>query len=304
MATSMADADMTASPGTSTPISSRAEDRTSPIFSSPDADVVLCSKDNVRFRVYSVVLRTTSGWFRTMFNLPQNQSETKPEVVLHVLEHSEVLTDLLKMVSGLELPEISSLDWAEAILDAAEKYDMPGPISIIRKLIIHPPLISCPLRVYALACRWDWAEEAKIASTKTLCMDLGDEEVLEEVQGTGLMAKEFSRLLALHRSRRDNLRNKLEDASIFSANAIHACGHCGLPNAHHAWQLYKSLRHTELEERPFGETLTVEDLLQRAGTLDVLEARCSNEKCKMPLYQADATIRQMKRIIDELPKSI
>lgn len=207
------------------------------------------------------------------------------------------------MISGLELPEITTLERAEAILDAAEKYDMPGPISIIRRLIVHLPLISRPLRVYALACKWEWIEEAKIASTKTLELDLGDEGAMDEVQGTGLSAKEFSRLLALHRLRRDTLRGKLEDATIFSANVFHPCGHCGVPNTHHAWQLYKSLRHTELEKKPYGETLTIEDLY-RVGTIDVFEARCVNDKCKMPLYQTDATIRQMKKIIDELPKSI
>lgn len=282
------------------------EESIHPTFTSPDADVVLVSKDNVRFRVHSVVLRITSGWFRTMFSLPQSQSEgsqSQQETTLNVLEPSDVLSDLLQMISGLELPNISTLERAEAILDAAEKYDMPGPISIIRRLIIHPPLISRPLRVYALACKWEWTEEAKFASTKTLELDLGDESAMDEVQGTGLSAREFSRLLTLHRHRRDLLRSKLEDAAIFSANVLHACGHCGVPNSHYAWQLYKSLRHTEMEKKPYGETLTIDDL-QRLGTIDVFEARCANDKCKMPLYQTDATIRQMKKIVDDLPKSI
>lgn len=239
-----------------------------------------------------------------MFSLPQSQSDVQEKTVLPVLESSEVLADLLRMISGLELPCLSTLDQVESIYDAAEKYDMQGPISIIRRLIVHPPLIDRPLRVYALACKWDWTEEAKVASTKTLEMDLFDEKALEEVQGTGLMAREFTRLLTLHRTRRDTLRAKLEDAGIFSANAVHACGHCGVANSHYAWQLYKSLRHTEMEKKPYGEKLTVDDILQRVGTVDVFEARCVNDKCRMPLYQTDATIRQMKRIVEELPKSI
>ena len=43
-----------------------------PEFSSPDADVILASKEaKLYFRVPAFTLKTTSGFFETMFSLPQ-----------------------------------------------------------------------------------------------------------------------------------------------------------------------------------------------------------------------------------------
>lgn len=53
------------------------EDRFHGLFSSPEADVILAAKDSVLFRVHSQTLKTTSGFFRTMYSLPQ--------YVLHLL---------------------------------------------------------------------------------------------------------------------------------------------------------------------------------------------------------------------------
>lgn len=43
-----------------------------PDFSSPDGDVILASKDcKVMFRTHTYILKTTSGFFRSMFSLPR-----------------------------------------------------------------------------------------------------------------------------------------------------------------------------------------------------------------------------------------
>ncbi len=42
-----------------------------PAFSFADADVILRSNQGTLYRVYSFTLRTTSGFFATMFSLPQ-----------------------------------------------------------------------------------------------------------------------------------------------------------------------------------------------------------------------------------------
>lgn len=43
-----------------------------PDFSLPDANVVIAAKDaKMHFRVHSYTLKTTSGFFRTMYSLPQ-----------------------------------------------------------------------------------------------------------------------------------------------------------------------------------------------------------------------------------------
>lgn len=43
-----------------------------PDFSSEEADVVLaCKESTLHFRVHSFTLKSTSGFFQTMFTLPQ-----------------------------------------------------------------------------------------------------------------------------------------------------------------------------------------------------------------------------------------
>lgn len=43
-----------------------------PLFSSPEGDVVLSARGGqTYFRVHSYTLKTTSGFFRAMYNLPQ-----------------------------------------------------------------------------------------------------------------------------------------------------------------------------------------------------------------------------------------
>lgn len=91
------------------------------------------------------------------------------------------------MVSGLPLLPVVHYDIVDKILYAAEKYDMPGPMSIMRLLVMTPPLLDQPFRLYTVACRYGWEEEvviladtlfrsnsykARFASTQTLTADL------------------------------------------------------------------------------------------------------------------------------------
>lgn len=121
-----------------------------PLFSSPDADVTLGAKDGVLFRVHSFILKTTSGWFRAMYTLPQHSAA--PTIVtqlgmdvIYVDEDSKTLEGLLRIICGLPIPRLDSYDTVEPILHAAEKYDMPGPMSVVRALLGTPAFLSDPL---------------------------------------------------------------------------------------------------------------------------------------------------------------
>lgn len=52
----------------------------------------------------------------------------------------------------------------DVLLFAAEKYEKPGPVSLIRVLIMTPPLLDQLLRLYAAATHCGWDKEAKHAS--------------------------------------------------------------------------------------------------------------------------------------------
>ncbi|CAL1709721.1 unnamed protein product [Somion occarium] len=155
-----------------------------PMFADEAADIALLSKDNMTFRMCSNVLWTTSGWFRTLLTLPQaaTRTESVDQSPIHLDEPSDVVTGLFETISGIGLPKLDTLEYAEALLNAAEKYDMPGPPAIIRKLVTQPPLILQPLRVYAIAVHWGWHEEIKIATSHTLTLDLCNPDILKQVQ--------------------------------------------------------------------------------------------------------------------------
>ncbi|CAL1709722.1 unnamed protein product [Somion occarium] len=236
-----------------------------PMFADEAADIALLSKDNMTFRMCSNVLWTTSGWFRTLLTLPQaaTRTESVDQSPIHLDEPSDVVTGLFETISGIGLPKLDTLEYAEALLNAAEKYDMPGPPAIIRKLVTQPPLILQPLRVYAIAVHWGWHEEIKIATSHTLTLDLCNPDILKQVQGSSLSATSFSRLLAIHHTRRTSIQRCLTDNGVFTANSSPPCRKCQASNSHEAWRTFKITCMQEAESRPFGEKLTISDILER-----------------------------------------
>src|SRR5260370_2920658 len=153
-----------------------------PLFSF-DADVVLRSRDDVLFCVPSMTLKMTSSWFRTMFTLPQgsppapsrsrntNQRDASTPTNTEIIgldEDSRTLEHLLRMICGFEIPVLDTWDTVEPVLYAAEKYDMPGPASIVRALLRTPTFVDAPLRLYAAACHFAWPEDVPPASPSSL----------------------------------------------------------------------------------------------------------------------------------------
>jgi hypothetical protein len=179
-----------------------------PAFAEDDANIVLRSADSIYYRVPSYTLRTTSGFFRGMMTLPQINNE---EDVIVLDETSKVLGTLLRMIGGLEFPKWQSFDDLDDLLNAAEKYDMPGPRATMRAYIITPIFLEQPLRLYAIAARYGWEEEAKLASKHTLSLSIHEDEhaaVLGCVPSPYLF-----RLFRLHHRRRDTFRIEIQSGS-------------------------------------------------------------------------------------------
>ena len=137
-----------------------------PMFSF-DADIVLSSRNGVLFSVPSMTLKMTSAWFRTMFTLPQgsppsssrSQNSTQQTAadsdteIIGLDEDTSTLEALFRMICGLEIPTLDMWDAVEPVLYTAEKYDMPGPASIVRALLRTPTLVNAPLRLYCMPRR-------------------------------------------------------------------------------------------------------------------------------------------------------
>lgn len=242
-----------------------------PLFGSNDGDIILGSKGgDVLFRTHSFTLRTTSGWFRTMFSLPQKQEPHETRHVIYMDEDASTLESLLRMVSGFPILPLTDYDSVDALLYAADKYDMPGPMSIIRVLVMTPPLQDQPLRLYAAACRFGWEAEAKHASTQTLSLDLHAEE--HRMALSGLSTISLLNLFSLHRDRREGLRTRLDDPP-FVGGGTAVCVACGWQIDYHTWRELKYKIILEMDVRPLGDTVV------NTGLVEWIEAKaCWNAK--------------------------
>ncbi|KAJ7287769.1 hypothetical protein C8J57DRAFT_1284868 [Mycena rebaudengoi] len=274
-----------------------------PSFSSPDGDIVLSAKDgHVLFRLHSFVLRTTSAWFQTMLSLPQNQSSATPVDAIFMDEDEGTLELLLRMVSGLPILPVDNYDMVDKILFAAEKYDMPGPMSIVRLLVMTPPLLNQPFRLYTVACRYGWESEARYASTQTLAHHLYDPEVRPLLQR--LSTDALLNLFELHHSRKEALRDRLNKPPFVASESTSHCGNCHAPIDYHTWRELKYRMIQEVEIRPLGDTILDPGLNSWVEAKNCWAAKCPNRVCARFLYDQEPTIRIIQQCISELPQSI
>lgn len=289
-----------------------------PAFDSPEADIIIVSRDLTYFRVHSFTLKTTSGWFRSLFTLPRPVSSSSddfgtpskanpaptassPETI-HLDEDAETLEIVLRMISGLPITPITSYDIIDAVLYASEKYDMPGPASLVRIAILTPPLADQPLRLYASSSRFGWIDEARVASERTLALDLWSEEnwkMLRRVDGPAALD-----LLKLHRSRREGVQKRLEEYPFVSCSADALCARCRRQTDHHTWRELKYKILMEMDARPLGDTVLNVGLQEWPEAKACWEARCPNTACASVIYDKTETVRLIRDCIESLPKTI
>jgi hypothetical protein len=278
------------------------DERLHPLFSSPGGDVILgATGGTVLFRVHSYTLKTTSGWFQTMFSLPQKRAPSPTDHIIYVDEDAQTLEYLLRMICGLPILPVNSYDLIDSLLYAAEKYDMPGPMSIIRVLVMTPPLLDQPFRLYAVACRFGWDSEAKFASTRTLIYNLYDRDVRPLLQR--LATDAVLNLFELHRTRREGLRQRLNEPPFVSGGTA-SCIECHELVDYHTWRELKYKIVMEMDVRPLGDTVVNQGLVGWPEAQACWNAKCPNGSCGRSLYDKTETLRVVCECIDRLPDSI
>ncbi|KAH7888450.1 hypothetical protein F5I97DRAFT_1852738 [Phlebopus sp. FC_14] len=299
----------------------KTEPTTHSAFNSPDADVVLVSKDLTSFHVHSFTLKTTSGWFRSLFSLPRpSNSRTEPNPgtdgiskagllvpttsspeTIHLDEDAATLELLLRMISGLPIEPFKSYDTVDALLFASEKYEMPGPTSLVRIAVLAPPLSDQPLRLYAAAARCGWTEEAKVAAERTLAMDLWKEENWEMLKKVDVRA--VLDLLKLHRDRKEGLLKKLSQHPFVVGDNPSFCARCRRPIDHHTWRELRYKIILEMDSRPLGDTVLNIGLSEWPEAKACWAAKCPNAECANVLYDMVETVRLIRECIESLPKA-
>lgn len=275
-----------------------------PLFASLDTDVVLGAKEGqMFFRVHSFSLKTASGFFRTMFTLPQKAqaAQSSSSNVIYLDEDADTLECLLRMICGLPLVPIETWDLVDSLLDAIEKYDMPGPLSIVRLLVMTPSLLNQPFRLYSVACRFGWEMEAKFASTQTLTYDLHDPEIRQYLRRISTEA--LLNLFDLHHARREGLRERLNNPP-FVAGSTTPCVNCRTVIDYHTWRELKYKITLEMDVRPMGDTVTEQGLSEWPEALACWTAQCPQAQCSRSLYDKAETLRVIRECIEKLPSTI
>jgi len=274
-------------------------------FDSEDADLILLSRDPpTEFHVHSVILKTASPFFYDMFTLPQDPTtdagclkSRKP--VVPVTESRDILTALLRFVYPIPDPEIHSLEEIPPVLDAAIKYDFSGTITTLRHLLTSPHhLLQSPIKVYAIASRFDLDEDAQIASSHTLRYNILDSPLCEDLKY--ISAWQYHRLLELHQTRSRHAQEIIDatncpvEIKCIQCNSSFFTSH-GQPRWYYRWEVDAK---AELALRPISETIFSMEFIGKA----VKKADCV--RCSDSVFKCWPWLMEMKKKINELPQTI
>jgi len=180
-----------------------------------DGAVILVSSDRLRFKVNANALRSASEVFRTTLSLPQ-AGEPSPEAVMENLgEEGSTIAGILSIITSQELPSLKTIDEIEPLLWAADKWDMPGPLSLFRLLLIRDPSFTreYPIRLYKIGAQMDWKDLVSLAVRRSSYDDIFNKPDLIPIfheMGTHRLLP----LVKLHNDRHRQFQTILDDTFI------------------------------------------------------------------------------------------
>ena len=173
-------------------------------FDAPDIDLILRCSDGKELRVHRLIISISSPVFQGMFGLPQPTDPSSETPSVDVPEPSDIFQPFIQYLYPQSPPKISDISMWEALYAIADKYGTEVIMDPLRDMLIPRFLETSPLRVYALASRWGFEDEAKIASTRTLTIDIFRDLPQEDAGLMGGVA--CQKLYLLHFNRREAAR--------------------------------------------------------------------------------------------------
>ncbi|KAM5536670.1 hypothetical protein V8D89_009765 [Ganoderma adspersum] len=147
-----------------------------PPFNEPTADIVICSSDDVLFRLHRIILTLASDFFKDMLSLPQpgyhspatsGNSRVNGLPVIDVTEPSAVLDRLFRLCYPVDDPPLGTIHELRSTLEAALKYQMSEAVKIVKTRLLSLADRE-PLSVYAVACHFELEAEAEAAAKQVL----------------------------------------------------------------------------------------------------------------------------------------
>ena len=198
-------------------------------FNVPDGDIILRSQGspNRDFRVHKLILSLASPVFRDMFSIPQPKSDTEPKVdteVVDVTDPPQALDLVLRLIYPFPPPSVCSLGLIVDGIVIADKYNIEGARARLR-LGLSKFISEAPLRVYAIASRFEFDEEAEAASALTVGnYYLPGLTLPDDMQH--MPAPVYHKLIVLHEKHRDEIED-IVDSVLFEPN----CAECKVAKA-------------------------------------------------------------------------
>jgi len=177
-----------------------------PSYNSEDADLVLVADwgHGSCFRLHSTVLKAASEFFSNMLLIQRVKTEDK-ESPIPIAEKDDVLKNIFDSIYpnvNTDFPQGLPFALLFDIAIAADKYHFPRILTTVRRYVINVNYsVYTPLKLYKLACRFEWMEEANALSSSTLMTDLMSDKymrVLHTIETCHVL-----KLFRLHRCRQD-----------------------------------------------------------------------------------------------------
>lgn len=174
-----------------------------PPFDHPKADLILRSDDGVDFRVSTFILAISSEFFANMFNdgRPDQDERRDNCPVVRVQEHSRTLQSLLTLIYPIDPPVLDDIEYIQACLAAALKYDMKSVVNLM-KTALRSMAPEAPFCVWAVAVRYGLEVEAQAAAAVLVRQNISllDEPPLaQDILRSGPSAGHYFRLLKYQR---------------------------------------------------------------------------------------------------------
>jgi len=192
------------------------------IFDGPDPDVILRaslqpgSDEFKDFHVHKVILSIASITFRDTFSIPQpprHASESTTLDVVPLSESADVLETFLRLIYPVDPPVIENLWLLDDLFRIADKYIAKGITAKLGKRLISPSFLQHdPIGVFAIACRSNLDEEARLAVPHTFSIDVTNR--IPEGRLQAMTAQTYHRLLTEHGLRRKQIIDILDAARL------------------------------------------------------------------------------------------
>ena len=134
-----------------------------------DADIILRTPRSRGFRVHRSVISVASPVLRKLVeDAPKPSPEDEEKGLLPEIDVEDSPGDLdllLRLVYPIVLPpKFDDFDTLSRAFEILQKYKVDGVQELLRPILTSRPfLASDPVRVYAMACRFGFKEEAEVA---------------------------------------------------------------------------------------------------------------------------------------------